>query len=328
MASDLPVEKPWHNRRTELFAVLAVFAFALILGLAAVVTGGREHLVQLARAHWAVIVGLLGLSLINYFARGLRWHLFSRNAEVVVPLHRSLLYFVSGFSMTMTPGKIGEVLRLWLLRRHYGYAYVQTTPLLVADRVSDLAAILLLCFAGVAAFTNFLPVLVGLLAAMAGVMLLMRRPFLLMRGLDRAQLQVRRFAKPIEAIKTFVGNLSSVHAGRLYAITLPLALVGWLAEAAGFYWLLATLGTDVSFLQSLFVFGFAMLVGAVSFLPGGIGGTEATMAALLTALGVELDVAIVATAVIRFTTLWFAVVLGLVVLAPALRPPSQSAVTA
>jgi len=63
-------------------------------------------------------------------------------------------------------------------------------------------------------------------------------------------------------------------------------------------------------------------VGALSFLPGGLGSTEATMVGLLATQGVALPVAVVATGVVRVTTLWFAICLGLIALPAALRRPA------
>jgi uncharacterized protein (TIRG00374 family) len=68
----------------------------------------------------------------------------------------------------------------------------------------------------------------------------------------------------------------------------------------------------------VFIFAFAMMVGAISVLPGGLGSTEATMIGLLVTQHVGFDVAVVATAVVRVTTLWFAVSLGLLALPWAL----------
>ena len=56
-----------------------------------------------------------------------------------------------------------------------------------------------------------------------------------------------------------------------------------------------------------------MLSGSASGLPGGIGGAEAAMIALLTVFDVPLEIALPATAIIRITTLWFAIAVGLVV---------------
>ena len=318
---------PVRRRRAEFYSVIAAVAFVGAFVLAMALTGGQERLFQLARAQWGVILGLLGLSCLNYVVRVLRWQLFSHGAGVRVPLLRNALYFISGFSMMVTPGKIGEVLRLWLLHRHHGYAYTQTTPVLVADRLSDLAAILLLSFAGVAAFSGFLPVLAVVFLVAAGVVLLMVRSSPLISGLAVLQQRAGRLRRPLELVQTTLQHTGRLHSPRLYAVSLLLACAGWGAEALGFFWLLQVLEANVNILQAVFIFAFAMLVGAVAILPGGLGGTEATMGALLTAIGVDLDVALVATAVIRMTTLWFAVLVGFVALVPALRRPRSHTVS-
>jgi glycosyltransferase 2 family protein len=52
------------------------------------------------------------------------------------------------------------------------------------------------------------------------------------------------------------------------------------------------------------------LAGAISFLPGGLGSTEAVMTTLLAAHGFSLADSIFMTLACRLLTLWLAVVLG------------------
>jgi uncharacterized protein (TIRG00374 family) len=93
------------------------------------------------------------------------------------------------------------------------------------------------------------------------------------------------------------------------------SLAAWFAECLAFFLLLSALDTGVSLATATFVYSFATLVGALSFLPGGLGGFEATAVVMLGAYGVDLGAAAVATTVIRLTTLWFSVALGSAVLA-------------
>ena len=53
-----------------------------------------------------------------------------------------------------------------------------------------------------------------------------------------------------------------------------------------------------------------MLVGAVSFIPGGVGSAEAALTTLMVLQGVDMPTAIVIAILCRITTLWFAVALG------------------
>ena len=74
---------------------------------------------------------------------------------MAVPFGRTALVYVAGFSMTPTPGKMGEALRLWLLERIHGFRYARTAAVMIGDRVGDLAAILALCLFGVGAFAGY-----------------------------------------------------------------------------------------------------------------------------------------------------------------------------
>jgi uncharacterized protein (TIRG00374 family) len=64
----------------------------------------------------------------------------------------------------------------------------------------------------------------------------------------------------------------------------------------------------------VFVLAFSTVVGAVSALPGGLGAADASIAGMLVLLlGLSAGTAAAATLLIRFATLWFAVIIGLVV---------------
>ena len=64
--------------------------------------------------------------------------------------------------------------------------------------------------------------------------------------------------------------------------------------------------------MALSLYPIAMLVGAASMLPGGIGSTEATLTLLLTSEGSPLATAAAAAVCIRIATLWFSIVLAFI----------------
>ena len=69
--------------------------------------------------------------------------------------------------------------------------------------------------------------------------------------------------------------------------------------------------TALSPLALLALFPVAMLAGAASMLPGGLGSTEAILIALLTFSGAALAPASLAAVGIRLATLWLATVMGM-----------------
>lgn len=301
-------------RRALALLVLGLLAFALVLAAAGLVAGWREVAAELARLDAALLLGLVAISLANYLLRGLRWWLLARANGTALSLGRALLDYTAGFALTATPGKLGEVVRLWLLRRHGGHPYERTMGLLVLDRLSDALPMLLLMVAGAATVGGYLgPVaLVALLVVVPGSVVLHPAPlhratlalYRLTGRAGRFLVRARRAARALGALAT----------PRLLAAACTLGVLGWAAEIAGLAWLMDALAHPIGLAAAAFVFGFAMLVGALPFFPGGVGGTEATMIALLLALAAPLEVAVVATGVCRLATLGFATLLGLLAL--------------
>ena len=104
-----------------------------------------------------------------------------------------------------------------------------------------------------------------------------------------------------------------------------ISVIGWGLECLGYYVVLEGFaGVEADILLCLFLWSTTTLIGAVSFLPGGLGATEGSLAVLATRLveGVTAPVALASTLLIRACTLWFAVVVGGLSLALFMRDPA------
>jgi glycosyltransferase 2 family protein len=313
-------------RRAEYGAVITAALFVMAMASAGIWFGLGEVWHRMLTLNPMALAGLLGLSLVNYLMRAWRWYVYSQHLNIQVSRRRTGLYYFAGFAMTTTPGKVGEALRLWFLERCHGYRYERTAPLLLGDRMGDAVAIVLLCLAGISAFGA--AYVTGTLVA-AGVLLvallMLLRPHVPLRVVLLVYGMVGRWPRLFGAARGVVRKTSRLLDPRIFVLTSAMGVVGWLCECFALHWLLIDLGADITLQQSIFVFAFAMLVGAVSMLPGGLGGTEATMFALLTLLNVPADTALAATMIIRLTTLWFAVGLGFIALPAAFRLARQPA---
>src|SRR5207244_11990079 len=62
------------------------------------------------------------------------------------------LTFISGLSMAITPGKVDELLKSYLLKRSTGTPISRTSPIIVAERLSDGIGMLLLASTGLALY--------------------------------------------------------------------------------------------------------------------------------------------------------------------------------
>src|SRR5436853_3508952 len=106
----------------------------------------------LAHFRWEFLPLILGLTLFNYFWRFIKWQYYLGRLKVQIHWQRSLLIFISGLSMAITPGKVGELLKSYLLKRSTGEAISRTSPIIVAERLSDGIGMLLLASTGLALY--------------------------------------------------------------------------------------------------------------------------------------------------------------------------------
>jgi uncharacterized protein (TIRG00374 family) len=92
---------------------------------------------------------------------------------------------------------------------------------------------------------------------------------------------------------------------------LAVGLVAWGVEAWGLYLVAQVVVPEqLTLAGATGIYAIAIIVGALSFLPGGLGSTEAVMTALLYTHGIPMPQAILLTLVCRLLTLWLAVGIG------------------
>lgn len=256
----------------------------------------------------------LVLSLVNYLLRFVRWQFFLKLLGHDVPHIQSLTIYIAGFGLTIVPGKAGEAVRSLFLNTR-GMSYKSSLAAFFSERLSDLLGVLALASIGFWAFESARPVIVGLGAVMLAGLLMLRQPGC---GTWLQQLATRflptRFHHVLENVAALFGDIKRCLQGGPLLSGLMLSIVAWGAEAYAFHLILQWMETPVSWQVAVFIYAFSMLVGAISFLPGGLGGVEATMIGLLILVGTSQPSALAATVIIRLTTLWFAVVLGLLAL--------------
>lgn len=296
---------------------------ALILGLLGLVglglaglasaTGWAETWAQLSRLHVWQIGALLLLSLANYLMRATRWHLLGRRLGLPTTLAQDARHYLGGFAMSVTPGRVGELVRMRWLRRETGWAVERTAPLVLMDRAGDLAVmggILALAISlATRGIAGALPV--TLLALAAAV--IATRPRLLAGLVTLAYRALGRFPRLFARARAAARSLGRFSHGPTLGFALVLGFAGWMAEGYAFHLLLGWMGAEIGLWKAVAIFVFSTLAGGLTGAPGGLGGAEAAMVALLSLDGVPLEVSVPATAVIRLTTLWFAIAIGLAV---------------
>jgi uncharacterized protein (TIRG00374 family) len=269
---------------------------------------------------WATAVAALGLAALNYLLRFCKWELYLRRLGVRIPLRDSVGIFLSGFSLTVTPGKVGEVLKSYLLREAHGVPMARTAPIVVAERLTDLVALAALALVGVGALAGGERI-AWVALGLVGVAIACVASERLAHAVIDLVGAVPVVGKLAPKLREFYGATKELLAPTPLVLATLLSLVAWLCECVAFWLVLRGFsGPDGTVEASLklctFIYATMTVAGALSFLPGGLGVQEIGMVKLLIAQahGVSEPTAAAATFITRLCTLWFAVVIGVVAL--------------
>lgn len=309
-------------RRKLLWSLL----FGVFVGFALALYGDASRLGnRLAHLDWRYLPLILALTLLNYGLRFLKWHYYLGVIGSILPWRQSLEIFLAGLAMVMTPGKAGELLKAYLLKQRNGTPMARSAPLVLAERLSDGLAMFLLAIAGLWSFRGQ-GVLFWLTVAVALAML----SFVILSRSRRLAAAILRLWARLPLVARFQPQVRAAYESTYELFSLPnlllavgLGVISWGGECLALYLTLSALGLEHSFdlfLAATFTLAVSTLIGAISFLPGGLGATDITLTGLLESLlHISTDLAVAATLIIRFATLWFGVAIGLGVLFRMLR---------
>jgi uncharacterized protein (TIRG00374 family) len=289
--------------------LFSIFAGTLILAILTIYADLNNLLTALKNFKWIFLVPILLLSLLNYFVRFLRWEFYLRKLNIKIPALKSFLIFISGLTMSITPAKFGEALKSYLLKLTDNIQISRSAPIVVAERLTDFIALVILAIYGSFYFNYGREIVASVgLVLVGSVLLISKREFFYL-----ILNQMRKFAGEKISGKIHIAYDSIVELVNV-KILIPSVLIStlsWFFECVGFYLVVNFYSHGFSLDLATFIYSFSTIAGAVSMLPGGLGITEGSMTGLLILNKIQKDNAVAITIIIRFATLWFAVGLGI-----------------
>lgn len=252
---------------------------------------------------------------IGWIVLFIRWVILLQHAGIKVPYKECCKIYFAGLGLGITPGKTGEFIKSQLMKTKFNTPKRITAPLVISERIYDLVGGVALSFIGL-----------WFLFDLANYAVLIFSAFLifLFLGLSSQKffnifvkvLEKTPFLKnKVESIKESSEIVRTSCRGKIAINCSLLSIIVWLVQALAVYVIVLAIGiNEISFLQIIPLYSLSSLLGAVSFLPGGLGITEASMAGLFTHFGIDFGLAFVVAIIVRIFTLWYTVIVGFVFL--------------
>jgi uncharacterized protein (TIRG00374 family) len=273
-----------------------------------------ELLIAFGQYNWIMFPVVLMLSFCNYLTRFFKWEYYLKVLKIEIDRKMSFLIFLSSFIMSVTPGKIGEVFKSYLLKEYNGTSISRSAPIVFAERITDFISLVLLSLIGALmyGFGTTLIIGIGLFFIFVVIIISSKRlSYSIIGFFEKFQF----FARFSHKIHTAYDSIYQMVQFKQLIVTVFLSILAWFFECMGFYLVLNGFGienlTNVTIFVATFIYGFATIAGAVTMLPGGLGTTDASITGLLVLLQIPKNFAVASTLLIRAATLWFAVIVGI-----------------
>ena len=218
---------------------------------------------------------------------------------------------MSGLIMSITPGKVGELLKSYLVKEVANEPISKTAPIIFAERITDFVSLLIIAIVGAYIFDYGGEITIGVALFFLILIVIISN--------KRLALPIINLFEKINFLEKYMHNIHTAYASSYQLLKIKplllmtiLSLIAWGFECLGYYFILLNFHIDFGLIWVSFSYSFATIIGAISMLPGGLGVTEGSLTFMLIQENLSKDVAVATTFIVRVVTLWFAVLVGII----------------
>ncbi|MGC9325917.1 MAG: lysylphosphatidylglycerol synthase transmembrane domain-containing protein [Desulfomonilia bacterium] len=282
-------------------AVLAVLAFAFV-GMWVDVNQIKPHLKGFP---WVLLPLIMVFGFCNDLIKFIRWQIYLKRLGISIPAWKSLNIFISGLSMSATPGKIGFLIKSQMLKNVSGRPFLATTSVIGAELYMDLIALSVISLAGLR-FLESGKVIMLLLCVipLAGLIpIVPRTAVTLFEHIPHISHRARTLKKVVE-------DMFSLFGPGILLLALGVTLLAWTSEGVALHLIIQGMGFELGIVDATILFGLSTLIGVLSMLPGGLVVTDASLMGLLIRSSIPATPAALGAIMARLCTLWLSVIIG------------------
>jgi uncharacterized protein (TIRG00374 family) len=269
----------------------------------------REKIFDFKTDYLPIILLLAPLSWIIVF---FRWHFLLKNSNIIIPKKENFKIYMAGFAMSVTPGKVGELIKSQFLKSKYGVSRKNTLPIIISEYFYHMVGVLVVSIIGVYYFEFSLYIII-LTSALIIITL----------TIISSETFFKKFVNLISKrnfLKKYVSPISDSHIilkkstrGKIFIISSVLSIAFWLTEVLIVYFVFLSFNIlNFEFFKIAAIYTTSLILGMLSFLPMGVGVVEGSLAGFLNYEGIDISIALTLVILIRIFTRWYGVIVGLI----------------
>ncbi|BCS90907.1 MAG: TIGR00374 family protein [Candidatus Micrarchaeota archaeon] len=314
------------EKAVNLVVILLIVSLAIFVLIA--LLGNYSKIIGYIRSANLFFILLAILSVFfGYILRFFKWSYYLRKLNIKIKLLDNLATYLSLYAMNLTPGKLGRLLNAFIVKRLSNASSTEAASAIIMDIYTDFmgAAVLGIVLAIVLAPGYYYIITVALID-----IALISPYFILINNYTFSK--IRKYIGRIRYVKRFRSIIIRyiIHQEKLntidtYITSIIFTVPAYLLNSFSLYFAFRALGINSSIFKSSFVFTFAQLIGMVTGVPGNLGFTDISLVKLSQSLlSLSYNTAAAATIISRIASLWFGVVLGLILLTYLVRKSARS----
>ena len=273
----------------------------------------NEFSINISKFQFEYLPIILGLTFGAMLVKGLRQQLLLKKCGIIIPLKDSLLLYLAGLSMIVTPGGSGELIKSYYLKKKFSHNIEKSFPIVFVERFFDLVALITIISVTLIFIKNFevalIIVLVLSILILAYIAVRSKTFFEKMIKIIERIPKVNKFSENLRnSYDTFYLLTSKKSTGQNWIIS----VIAWSFDVVAVYLVFTAFQVNLDIIFTTFVMFSSLLFGVLTLLPAGIGLTEISVIGFLTNEGISLSLATSIMVMIRLVTIWYATIIGFI----------------
>jgi len=265
---------------------------------------------SLKEFNWQYFPFILLVIYFTFLLKFFKWQYYLKYLNINVQRSISFKIFMASLVMGVTPGKIGDLIKSYMLKEVNGTPVNSTIPIVFAERVTEFVSLLFLVILGLNLFNQNILIIIISLFSIVILFILFFNSRITNKIISMLS-KWKKLEKYIVPISLTISNSKLLLQPKPFLLMFLLSFIIWIIEGLAFYLILVQFNIDSSAIWSLFAYLFSIFIGSLSMLPAGLGVTDGSLTFLLSQNGFSKEIAVSATLIVRIATLWFALIVGL-----------------
>jgi len=296
------------GKKFFLTIIIAIAIYSTIILLADI----QKIYIQLSEFDLKFIPLILLAIFTSWFILYIRWNILLKKQNIKIPFKTNILIYFSGFSFAISPGKSGEFIKSIIIKKKLGIKKSTTIPIIFLERYFDMI--------GTAIVASFSILVIGIHTSSIVIIIISlfvlifliayKNSFqLLMKPLKK----ISFFSKYASSFENMQMILKQSQTPKTIFTCTSLTIIYRFIEAIGIFLIIISMDVEMlNYLITASTYSLSIIIGTISFSPGGLGITEGSFAGLLSLQGLDISQSFTLAIIVRIFTLWVAIIIGFI----------------